>query len=290
MIISVASGRGGSGKTTVATGLALALQSAGRQLGVNRLVFVDCDVEMPSAGHTLRPLVRRQTPVEMMLPRVDETLCTHCGHCAEVCQYGAIAVVDERTMVFPRLCRGCGSCSLECPENAISEEPHRIGQLSEGRVGSIRTYQAELKVGSSQIGHAIRHTKARAMQRTEDAVVILDAPTGCATPLVETLRGSDYVILVAEPTPLGLASLRRAVMLAHKQLDLLVGVVINRDSDDYDGIAAFCDDNGIPILMHIPPDERITSAALAGRPGLVGEAYGAALLAAFGRIVEEVAP
>jgi len=290
MIISVASGRGGSGKTTVATGLALALQSAGRQLGVQRLVFVDCDVEMPSAGHTLRPLVRRQMPAGLMLPRVDETLCTHCGHCAEVCQYGAIAVVDDRTMVFPRLCRGCGSCSLECPENAISEESHRIGQLSEGRVGSIRTYQAEIAVGAFQITQVIRQTKARAMKRAEDAVVILDAPTGCSAPLVETLRGSDYAILVAEPTPLGLASLRRAVMLARKQLGISVGVVINRDDDEYDGIAAFCHENDIPILMHIPPDERITSAGLDGRPGLVGEVYGAGLLAAFERIAAEVAP
>lgn len=259
MILAIASGKGGTGKTTVAVSLALSLAE-------RRPLLLDCDVEEPNAALFLHPDFTEQRVVGQLVPVVDPACCTHCGRCAEVCQYHAIAVVAQQVFVFPELCHGCGSCTRHCPEGALHEEVKPLGLLERGRAGDIAFAQGTLDVGEALAVPVIRQLKRWALPEAGslDRPVILDAPPGAACPVVETLRGADAVLLITEPTPFGLHDLRVAVQVARDELGLPVAVVINRDGAGNDGVEAYCVAEGIPILLRLPLERAIAEGSARG--------------------------
>ena len=265
MKIVVASGKGGTGKTTVATSLALSLAVGELGQPVSQPpTYLDCDVEGPNAHLFLTPTYEQRQDVEIRIPRVDEAKCTGCGKCAEVCQYHAIVVLGKRTLVFPQLCHGCGSCTLVCPQGAITEEPHAIGVLEAGSAASgIPFAHGVLNVGEPMATPAIRQLKRWAIPG-DGSLVILDAPPGTSCPVVETLRGADYLLLVTEPTPFGLHDLRLAAEVA-AELGIPAGVIINRDGIGDAGVDAFCAAAGLPVLMRIPFERAIAEGIAQGR-------------------------
>ncbi len=263
MKLALASGKGGTGKTTVAVSLALSLAE-------QRPCLVDCDVEEPNAALFLRPEFAEQRAVGLMIPAVEAALCTACGRCAEVCAYHAIAAVGQQVLVFPELCHGCGSCTRQCPAGALHEERHEIGTLEQGRAGDIAFFQGTLNVGEPMAVPVIRQLKQWALADVADGrPVILDAPPGASCPVVETLRGADAALLVTEPTPFGLHDLRLAVQLARevgasRRTPIPVAVVINRAGMGDDSVDAYCAAEQIPILLRIPLERAIAEGMAQG--------------------------
>jgi MinD superfamily P-loop ATPase len=281
MKIAVASGKGGTGKTTVAVSLALSLaaESSGGPLEGppldGRPLYLDCDVEAPNAALFLRPEITEAREVGQLIPEVDVERCTACGRCAEVCQYHAIAVIGAQVLVFPELCHGCGSCTLTCPEGAIREVLDVMGTLERGLVripgggGDLDFAQGTLDVGEAMAVPVIRQLKQWALppRGAADRPVILDAPPGASCPVVETMQGADGVLLVTEPTPFGLHDLEMAVQVARDELKLPVAVVVNRDGvADFKGVDDYCEREGVPIVMRIPQDRAAAEAYADGQP------------------------
>lgn len=266
MIVTVASGKGGTGKTTIAVSLALSL-SADAAVHSGGPLLLDCDVEEPNAALFLKPIIKERRQVGQMIPEVDPDRCIYCGRCAEVCQYHAIAVVGQKVLVFPELCHGCGSCTLNCPTGAIHEVLDVMGKIERGWAGAVEFAQGTMDVGEAMAVPIIRQLKRWAIPPDPgDRPIILDAPPGTACPVVETMRGADFVLMVTEPTPFGLHDLRLAVGVARDELGLPVGVVINRDGVGDRGVEAYCEAEGIPILMRIPLHRRIAEAYSEGVP------------------------
>jgi len=246
MIISVASGKGGTGKTTVAVNLALSIGG-----GVQ---FLDCDAEEPNTHIFLKPAIKKTEKVFIPIPEIDEKKCSFCGKCRMVCAYNAIAVVSASgekkgsILVFPNLCHGCGSCAYFCPEHAIKEVDKEIGEIEIGDVGTMQFIHGRLNLGEAMAPPVIRKIK-RYIDRTRN--VVIDAPPGTSCPVVETVRGGDFCILVTEPTPFGLNDLILAVEVLRK-LAIPFGVVINRSDLGNKKTDLYCRDQNIPVLMRIP--------------------------------------
>jgi MinD superfamily P-loop ATPase len=244
MIISIASGKGGTGKTTVALNLAISLPD---------VQLIDCDVEEPNLHLFLSPRVHRTLSVSIPVPGVDETLCTYCGKCAEVCRFNALAVVKNQILIFPELCHGCGGCSLLCPERAIREDPRQIGVIQEGSQNGLSFVQGILNVGEPMPTPIIREEK-KLIDRKK--TVILDCSPGTSCPVIEGVRGSDFCLLVTEDTPFGLNDLELAVEMV-RALGIPLGVFINR-ADLGDGrVKSYCQKEGVPLLGELPHDRRI---------------------------------
>ena len=256
MTVAIASGKGGTGKTTVAINLALCL-SDGVQI-------LDCDVEEPNCAIFLKPTLVSSENVGIPVPRVDETLCTACGECGRFCRYHAIVSLTTTSLVFPELCHGCGGCALVCPVGAIREEPRPIGIIEEGTAKGINFLQGRLTVGEAMPVPLIRALKKKARS---DGIIILDCPPGTSCSVINAIRGSDFVVLVTEPTPFGLNDLRLAVQTV-RAIALPFGVVINRaDLGDHE-VWRYCSEEDIPILLELPDERRIAEAYSRGVPAV----------------------
>ena len=260
MVISVASGKGGTGKTLVATSLVLALSDK------DKVQLLDCDVEEPNAHIFLDLQVNQTQPVFIPIPKVDEAKCTYCGKCAEVCAYNAIAVVKTKVLIFPQLCHGCGACSYLCPESAITEEPREIGLLERGNFGNVEFIQGKLTIGEPMAPPIIREVKRHVDSKK---TVIIDVPPGTSCPVVEAVKGSDFCLLVTEPTPFGLNDLSLAVEVVRK-LQIPCGVIINRVGVGDEKVERYCFEEKIPILLRIPLDKEIAILYSKGIPLIEG--------------------
>ncbi|TES94521.1 MAG: (4Fe-4S)-binding protein [Candidatus Cloacimonadota bacterium] len=252
MIVSVASGKGGTGKTTVATSLALFLE----EIYDGKIHFLDCDVEEPNAHIFLKPQIIKRTPFGIPIPEVDFTKCNFCGKCGEVCAYHAIIVVKENVLVFPELCHGCGGCSLLCPQNAIVEKEREIGILEQGFSGRIKFLHGKLNIGEPMASPLIRFVKEVIKTNDANDITIIDVPPGTSCPVVEAVKGSDFTILVTEPTPFGLNDLKLAVETLRK-LKIPFGVVVNCAGTGDMGVTEYCGEEEIPLIAEIPYDRNI---------------------------------
>ena len=259
MIVSVASGKGGTGKTTVAVSLALSISE-------EEVQFLDCDVEEPNAGIFLKPQIKEILSVSIPIPRIDQEKCNFCGRCTEVCAYHALAMLPKKVLVFPHLCHGCGGCSLLCPQGAITEVGREIGTMEIGRSGDIEFIQGRLNVGEAMPTPLIRAVKERARKSMNSTTLtIVDAPPGTSCPVIEAVKDSDFCILVTEPTPFGLNDLALVVEVL-KKLEIPFGVVINRSGMGNDKVDFYCQENHIPILLQIPFDREIAVLYSQGIP------------------------
>ncbi|MBI5017904.1 MAG: ATP-binding protein [Deltaproteobacteria bacterium] len=248
MMIAIASGKGGTGKTTVSVNLARVCRFP--------VQLLDCDVEEPNAHLFLKGTLRRQEEVSILTPRVDPALCDGCGECSRLCQYHAIVSFGTQPLLFPELCHGCGGCAKVCPRHAIRDTGRRIGVVETLQSDHIELLQGRLDVGVAMAPPLIRAVKARLDNATP---AILDAPPGTSCPVITTLNGADFVVLVTEPTPFGLHDLSLAVeMIA--ELGMRFGVVVNRMGIGDDRVHGFCLERNIPLLLEIPDDRRIAEA------------------------------
>ena len=253
MKIAVASGKGGTGKTSVAVNLALSM---------GKVQVLDCDVEEPNVHVLLRPIVGETFPVELLVPKIIEERCDYCGDCAKFCQFNALFVAGETAMVFPELCHSCGGCTIVCPREAIVEEPRQIGKVIKSKAGDIDLVYGEINVGEALAVPIIAAVKDHI---DENRTVILDSAPGSACPLVETVHGVDFCLLVTEPTPFGLHDLEVAVEVV-QILDILMGVLVNFAGIGDRGVYDFCEEQGIPIMMEIPFDRKIAELYSRGIP------------------------
>jgi MinD superfamily P-loop ATPase len=254
--ISLASGKGGTGKTTLATNLA---RVAARKRG--RVAYLDADVEEPNGHIFLEPEIATSRVIETRIPRVSATRCTECGACGEICQYGAIVCVNGPPMVFPDLCHACGACSLVCPAGAIQELSFPIGRLRIGVSGGMVFLDGSLAIGQHMSPPVIRAVKEVAPAAE---LLFVDAPPGTSCPVVEAVKGSDLVVLVTEPTPFGLHDLQLAVETI-RAMKLPMGVVINRAGLGGVAIHEFCREQQIPLLGELPADRAVAEAYSRGR-------------------------
>ena len=248
MIISVASGKGGTGKTTVATNLA-------RSIGSD-VQLLDCDVEEPNAHLFINPSIELTQTIFTPVPEVDEKKCTYCGKCAEICRFKAIAVLNKNVLVFAELCHSCGGCWEVCPEGAITQSGRELGVIQKGRRNGIEFAHGKLRVGEAMSPPLIK--KVRTHQDPEK-LTIIDAPPGTSCPVIASMKDSDFVLLVTEPTPFGLHDLKLAVG-AVQILNIPCGLVVNRSDLGDDKVVDYAHQQGLPVLMEMPFDRRIAEA------------------------------
>ena len=248
MIISVASGKGGTGKTTVATNLAVSLES--------EVQVLDCDVEEPNAHLFIHPEWEETKTITTPVPQVDETKCSLCGKCSEICQFKAIVVIGDTVLPFHELCHSCGGCMEVCPEKAITETGRELGIIERGYRNGIKFIHGKLRIGEAMSPPLIR--KVRSLARP-DQLTIIDAPPGTSCPVIASMEGADFVLLVTEPTPFGLHDLELALE-AVKVLGIPCGLVINRSDIGDTQVKEYATRQSLPILMEIPFDRRIAEA------------------------------
>jgi len=265
MIISIASGKGGTGKTTVATNLSCSLDIP--------VKILDCDVEEPNSHLFLKPTITGKENVIAPIPEIDDDKCTYCKRCMEICRFGAIAVVGKRVLTFPELCHSCGGCAAICPEGAVTEKERILGIIETGFVkpgfvnpgfidkgtgngNTIQFARGLMDIGQVMAPPIIRQVRTHA---ASEGLTIIDAPPGTSCPVIAAMKGVDFVLLVTEPTPFGLHDLTLAVETV-KILNIPHGLVINRAGMGNDGVKDYAQKEGIPILMEIPFDRKIATA------------------------------
>jgi len=276
MIISIASGKGGTGKTTVATNLALSIGKA---------QLIDCDVEEPNANIFLKAKIKEHEDVSVNIPKINKSKCNFCGKCSEFCVYNALAVVPSDVLVFPELCHSCGGCELVCPKDAVSWNKRVIGRIEHGQAEDIDFYHGLLNVGEMQ---AVPVIKALKRKVDKNKNVIIDVSPGTSCPVIESISGSDYCILVTEPTPFGLHDLKLAVDVV-RHMYIPFGVIINRDGVGDKKVELYCQKEKIPVLLKIPARKKTAylyskGIALASESHEWHEMFGMV----FNRIKEEV--
>lgn len=257
MKIAIGSGKGGTGKTTVAVSMALSLAKRN-----NAVQLLDCDVEEPNAHLFLKSRMDSCESVAVRVPEIDSNLCTKCKACAEFCKFNALAALPNKILVFSELCHSCGGCKRVCPSGAISYSERKIGTLEVGEVDGMQFALGRLNVGEARATPIIAQLKEIA---NPTRICIFDAPPGTSCPFVETIRGSDICILVTEPTPFGLNDLKLAVEVTQK-LHVPRAVIINRSDIGDDGVEKYCKEKDVPILLRIPHDRAIAEAYSVGKP------------------------
>ena len=248
MTLAIASGKGGTGKTTVALNLAKVFGSS--------VQLLDCDVEEPNCHLFLNGNGRSSETVSIPVPEVDPALCNACGECGRFCEYHAIASFGTAPIVFPEMCHGCGGCARVCPQGAIRGKNRRVGVVETLQAGAITLVQGRLDIGVAMSPPLIRAVRAHVQSGVP---AILDAPPGTSCPVIAAIRGVDFTVLVTEPTPFGQHDLTLAVEMV-RELGLRFGVVINRAGVGDDRVQTFCGKEGIAVLAEIPNDRRIAEA------------------------------
>jgi MinD superfamily P-loop ATPase len=249
VIISIASGKGGTGKTTVATNLATSLSHMD-------VTLLDCDVEEPNVHLFLKPVIDLSEIVTTPVPQIDESKCTLCGKCCEICQFRAIVRIADTILPFNNLCHSCGGCMEVCPEGAITETGRDLGVIEKGHKNNIVFIHGRLRIGEAMSPPLIK--KVRKMAEG-DGLTIIDAPPGTSCPVISAMKNTDFVILVTEPTPFGFNDLKLAAG-AVKMLGIPCGIVINRSDMGDNKVKEFAIGEGIPVLMEIPFDRKIAES------------------------------
>ncbi|MDD3277049.1 MAG: ATP-binding protein, partial [Kiritimatiellales bacterium] len=257
--IAIASGKGGTGKTTLSVALA--------QAWGDPVQLLDCDVEAPNASIFLSLENGSEQTIAVPVPVVDASRCTGCGKCATICEFNALAVAGKSVLVFEELCHSCGGCARICPEQAITEQPRGIGKIRTGQIGTIRLTEGRLDIGRAMAPPLIRAVKKSADPKLP---VLIDCPPGTSCPMITAVKGSDYVLLVTEPTPFGLHDLTLAVETV-RLLKLPFGVVINRADSGDDRVVEYCKKENIRLLLQIPESRKIAEATSRGESLLSAE-------------------
>jgi MinD superfamily P-loop ATPase len=248
MKIAIASGKGGTGKTTLSAALAFSVPGP--------VCLLDCDVEEPNCHFFIQPETVRTEKVYRLIPRVDEAACTGCGECGRICQFSAIISLGRRTMVFPELCHGCGGCARICPAGAITEVQEETGTIETGYHGEVELVTGRMNVGQAMSPPIIRAVKQHVR---DDGLNLLDCPPGTSCPFVTAVTGCDAALLVTEPTPFGLHDLQLAVETI-RELEIPCAVTVNRIVEKENRITAYCRSENIPVLLQIPEDRRVAEA------------------------------
>ena len=255
-VVAVASGKGGTGKTTIATNLAYTITASGKEVQ-----YIDCDVEEPNGHIFLKPQITGNRTVTVDVPQVDLDKCTGCGKCGELCQYSAIVCIDKHVLTFEQLCHSCDGCRLICPTEAIKAKPLDIGQIEWGKAGNVDYVGGRLRIGDVRTPALIRQVKSYIR---DDRLTILDVPPGTSCPVVEAVKGTDFVLLVTEPTPFGLNDLKLAVGLV-RQMGLPFAVAVNRHGLGNDEVEKYCRAEKIEVVLRFPDDRRIAEAYSSGK-------------------------
>ena len=259
MQIAIASGKGGTGKTTLSIALAQAWDGP--------VQLLDCDVEAPNASIFLSLENSSEQAVTVPIPVVDSSRCTGCGKCAAICEFNALAVAGTSVLVFEELCHSCGGCARICPEGAITEQPRKIGAIRTGKIGTIQLTEGRLDIGRAMAPPLIRAVKKSADLKLP---VLIDCPPGTSCPMITAVKNSDYVILVTEPTPFGLHDLTLAVETI-RLLKIPFGVIINRSDSGDDRVVEYCEKENIHLLLQIPESRKIAEAYSRGETLLSAE-------------------
>jgi len=255
-VIAVASGKGGTGKTTIATNLALYAAHSGQ-----KVQYLDCDVEEPNGHIFLKPQIDNSQQVTIDIPQVDSEKCIGCGKCGEICQYGAIVCVKENVLTFEQLCHSCGGCMRVCPVDAIKPKPLKIGDIESGKARGVDFVRGKLRIGHVRTPSLIKEVKKYIKQ---DYTAIIDVPPGTSCPVVEAIKAVDFVLLATEPTPFGLNDLKLAVDLVRK-MNRPFAVAINRCNIGNDEVEEYCKAEDIKIVLKLPDDRRIAEAYSTGQ-------------------------
>jgi MinD superfamily P-loop ATPase len=255
-VVAVASGKGGTGKTTIAANLAWVVCESGR-----KVQYLDCDVEEPNGHIFLRPEITVSQQVTIDVPQVNSEKCTACGKCGQICQYGAIVCIKESVLTFEQLCHSCGGCFRICPDEAITPKPLEIGTVECGKAGGIDFVSGKLKIGHVRTPTLIKEVK-KYIRR--ECLAIIDVPPGTSCPVVEAIKDTDFVLLVTEPTPFGLNDLILAVTLV-RQVNLPFAVVINRHGIGNEDVEKYCEAESIDVLVKLPDDRRIAEVYSSGK-------------------------
>ena len=251
MKITFASGKGGTGKTTISTNLTSYLASMGESV-----VLADLDVEEPNSALFIKSTLKKTEISNKMIPKWEEVDCALCGKCAEVCNFNAIVAMPEEILVFPELCHSCYACSELCPTNSLPMIPSRIGEIKEFKADGFSLVEGRLDLGQEMAVPLIAQTIEYTDKNFSDCIKILDAPPGTSCPVIEASRGSDFVVLITESTPFGLNDLTLAVETM-KVLNQKFGVIINRYDIGNNGVEEYCKDENIPIITRVQNDKEL---------------------------------
>ncbi|MZP29165.1 P-loop NTPase [Heliobacterium undosum] len=283
-IIAIASGKGGTGKTTVAVNLAAVSEEP--------VLLADCDVEEPNCHLFIHPEEKATHPFGVLTPAFNLEKCVGCGRCRDVCRFQALIMVKGKPMLFPENCHACGGCSRHCPARAITEVERPAGTIHQGDAGAIRLVYGLLDIGEAKSPPLIREVRRRLNDRTTAAerTVIIDAPPGTSCPVVSAIDGVDYLVLVTESTPFGLHDLQLAVEMA-RTMGLPFGVIINRAGLGDSRVREYCQREGIAVLMELPFDREVAQVYADGKlPARELPAMGEAFQGLWKRLREEVTP